>query len=181
MERNLVNQKFGKLTIVELMPNRHLVRREKMWKCRCDCGTEKVVRTGLLTAGHTKSCGCLKYISRPSSRRKQYGQAAQNALISRYKNRALERGFTFTLTKDECLKLFTSNCHYCHCPPSQVIKQKGWFGEFCYNGIDRVNNKRGYENNNCVTCCKWCNGAKSQMSIKNFFNHIKKIYARTCS
>ena len=28
--------------------------------CRCDCGKEVVVRTGLLVSGNTKSCGCGK-------------------------------------------------------------------------------------------------------------------------
>lgn len=28
------------------------------YKCKCDCGNEVVVRTGLLVSGNTKSCGC---------------------------------------------------------------------------------------------------------------------------
>lgn len=30
------------------------------WKCRCDCGNYCIVKYSDLTAGHTKSCGCLK-------------------------------------------------------------------------------------------------------------------------
>lgn len=29
------------------------------WLCRCDCGNEKVIRTGSLTSGRTRSCGCI--------------------------------------------------------------------------------------------------------------------------
>ena len=29
------------------------------WMCRCDCGTERVVSTGNLRNGNSKSCGCL--------------------------------------------------------------------------------------------------------------------------
>ena len=31
-----------------------------MWKCRCDCGNEKIVYGGHLETGHTKSCGCIR-------------------------------------------------------------------------------------------------------------------------
>lgn len=30
------------------------------WKCRCECGTEKVLAGGWLRSGDTKSCGCLR-------------------------------------------------------------------------------------------------------------------------
>ena len=28
------------------------------WKCRCDCGTEKIIRGTSLTSGNSVSCGC---------------------------------------------------------------------------------------------------------------------------
>lgn len=31
-----------------------------MWRCKCDCGGEKVTRTETLRMGATKSCGCLQ-------------------------------------------------------------------------------------------------------------------------
>lgn len=33
--------------------------KRSLWKCRCDCGGEKVVSITQLTTGHTRSCGCL--------------------------------------------------------------------------------------------------------------------------
>lgn len=30
----------------------------RSWECVCDCGARTVVRTGLLTNGNTRSCGC---------------------------------------------------------------------------------------------------------------------------
>jgi len=33
-------------------------RREKLWRCRCDCGQEVVVTGSYLRTGHTKTCGC---------------------------------------------------------------------------------------------------------------------------
>jgi hypothetical protein len=31
-----------------------------MWRCVCDCGTERIVGGFRLRSGHTKSCGCLR-------------------------------------------------------------------------------------------------------------------------
>lgn len=52
---NLINQRFGYLTVLEPAPN---IGRRTAWKCKCDCGNELVVKTELLTQGKTKSCGC---------------------------------------------------------------------------------------------------------------------------
>ena len=54
---NLLNQRFGRLIAIEEGP-RHNGR--TTWKCKCDCGNEKVVLTSQLTSGRTQSCGCLQ-------------------------------------------------------------------------------------------------------------------------
>lgn len=33
-----------------------------LWKCKCDCGNEKVVSSGDFRKGHYQSCGCLRKI-----------------------------------------------------------------------------------------------------------------------
>lgn len=50
---DMVGQRFGRLEVIE----RHGAG--SMWRCVCDCGTEKIVRGGSLTSGNTRSCGCL--------------------------------------------------------------------------------------------------------------------------
>lgn len=51
-------------------------------------------------------------------------------------------------------------------------------GYYIYNGIDRVNSDLGYSVKNCVTCCKDCNTAKMNMSIKDFLSMIERIYKK---
>ena len=34
--------------------------KESLWRCRCECGVEKVVRYKGLTGGTSRSCGCLR-------------------------------------------------------------------------------------------------------------------------
>jgi 5-methylcytosine-specific restriction endonuclease McrA len=54
MTENLLNQKFGKLLVVEFEGKRG---KSFYWKCLCDCGNFHTVRSQNLK-GNTKSCGC---------------------------------------------------------------------------------------------------------------------------
>lgn len=54
---DLTGQKFGHLMVIELAPNSDSGKTR--WLCKCDCGNEKVVATGNLRSGKTKSCGCM--------------------------------------------------------------------------------------------------------------------------
>ena len=45
-----------------------------------------------------------------------------------------------------------------------------------YNGIDRVDNNRGYEIENVVPCCTSCNSAKMDLSKEDFLCRIKRCY-----
>jgi len=55
---NLKGYIFGRLRVVEYFgrtPSGH-----PLWKCRCSCGAEHVVRGYSLLQGRTRSCGCLR-------------------------------------------------------------------------------------------------------------------------
>lgn len=53
----LVGRRFGRLLVfAEAADDAGM----SQWRCRCDCGTEKVVRGSSLTKGYTRSCGCLR-------------------------------------------------------------------------------------------------------------------------
>tara|TARA_Y100000114_G_C11764120_1_gene332413 strand:+ start:81077 stop:81835 length:759 start_codon:yes stop_codon:yes gene_type:complete len=49
----------GRLTVTELV-GRHPTRRTLVWLAKCECGAETKVTSVELSAGDTKSCGCLK-------------------------------------------------------------------------------------------------------------------------
>lgn len=48
---------FGRLTVIAEAPLARNGARQAL--CRCECGTEKIVRCASLRSGGTKSCGCL--------------------------------------------------------------------------------------------------------------------------
>lgn len=58
--KDLTNQRFGKLTVLNRAPNKN---KKTYWNCRCDCGNFTVVRSDQLTRGITHSCGCLTKIA----------------------------------------------------------------------------------------------------------------------
>ena len=53
---NLVGQRFTRLLVLEKRGKTQ--SGQYRYLCRCDCGVEKVVATGELRYGKTKSCGC---------------------------------------------------------------------------------------------------------------------------
>lgn len=58
--RDLTNQVFGRLTALKISTEPMKGSSSSTpWVCRCECGTEKVIRAIHLTNGSTLSCGCL--------------------------------------------------------------------------------------------------------------------------
>ena len=53
---NLIGRKFDRWTVIAKAEKRNGM---SVWKCRCECGTEKEVYQKHLLSGATKSCGCL--------------------------------------------------------------------------------------------------------------------------
>lgn len=54
--KDLKGQKFGRLSVVEFDSiTRH---GQAVWRCVCECGTERAVLARSLTTGVTVSCGC---------------------------------------------------------------------------------------------------------------------------
>lgn len=54
---NLLGLRFGRLLVIA---DGHGTPRHSKWLCRCDCGIEREVFSDALTAGRTRSCGCLR-------------------------------------------------------------------------------------------------------------------------
>lgn len=57
--QNLVGQKFGRLTVIEMSERLDHDGKRSYVICKCDCGNVCEVYRGHLKGGHTSSCGCL--------------------------------------------------------------------------------------------------------------------------
>jgi len=97
----------------------------------------------------------------------QTPEAALNNLYVTYKKKAKKRSLTWNLSLDNCKHLIAQNCIYCGSPPNRYHKTK-YGAEILYNGIDRKDNSLGYEIDNVVPCCKFCNFAKHKHSMEEF-------------
>ena len=52
--------RYGSLTVIERVGSNQ--QRKALWRCKCDCGNEKITSGTLLRTGQTTSCGCMKGI-----------------------------------------------------------------------------------------------------------------------
>jgi len=148
---------------------------------QCDCGTVKQMSAGNWKK-KVKSCGCYQKDTRndcrPSSA-KATGEAARRSVINSYQTNAKARGLCFELTEEQLDTLFQGACVYCDAPPSQVSKNRFGYGDFTYNGIDRLDSSVGYVHSNVVSCCFDCNRAKGSRSVEEFIAWIERVYRRT--
>lgn len=202
--KNLLGQTFGRLTVLSRVVgvgSRHGAR----WLCRCSCGVEKDFAGSNLTSGNTTSCGCVhreQLVERNArqafepwladmllyKRKLGYRQVRAKLGTNQFSSKGPGTPHP-TMTLDWGLdltaytQLVTSPCFYCGAAPNQqphgvLLRQQGALR----NGIDRIDNTRGYEPANCVPCCRSCNwekGAQTQVEfIENTCRRYKHLEAQ---
>ena len=166
--------RYGRLLVISRKSNRGT---QATWLCECDCGKEIVVRGVCLRNGSTRSCGCLRIeILKENQYRLPYGQAAFNHLVNNMKANAKAKNLDFELSHKEVKELTSSPCFYCGILPHRVYYPKGSNGGYLYNGIDRVDNSKGYVKTNVVPSCFKCNSTKGAKSVKEFLDWIERVY-----
>ena len=167
-------KRFGRLTLLHRVEN---IRNNRSYLCQCDCGNTVKVPLISLKIGRTKSCGCLhREIMKAYYLRSTLPDngSALNALIGRYKQEAAERDLCFKLGRSQLDQLFKAPCAYCASPPENKIRCKK--SVYVYSGIDRINNQKGYTRNNVVSCCSWCQNAKLNGTIKEFYAWLERLH-----
>lgn len=90
---------------------------------------------------------------------KKYGQYVFNAR---------RRQKEMILQEEDFLQMFHDPCFYCG---REVT-------EYELNGVDRVDNEKGYTAENTVACCAICNRMKGCLSVDVFFERIRSIYEK---
>lgn len=169
-----VGNKYGRLTVIMSVNSfgRGSKKRSK-FLCKCDCGNEVIVQGANLRSGHTKACG--EHINEL-----EYGESAFRRVVARIRGQAIRRGYSWELDYDFVKHITSSSCFYCGESPKQ-ISFGGKRGDYIYNGIDRIDNSKGYTPKNVVPCCGICNRAKDVMSLERFKSLITNIYTNWAS
>jgi hypothetical protein len=153
--------------------------KDKRWRrhfeCVCVCGNTKIVQGTLLKSGNTKSCGC---IGKETARLRAlpHGEAAMRQVIAGYKCKAKKQGIAFSLTAPQFKQIVAQPCFYCGDINTNIHHSPHGTGDFAYNGLDKIDPKKGYTFNNVVSCCKKCNFMKSNLSQGEFIRWIKRAY-----
>lgn len=164
---NELGKKFHDLTVISFAGKGKY--RGAMWECICVCGKKCIVPGGHLRANMRKSCGC-----RSQSRIEETGV---NILFSGYRSKASKRKLDFNLDLKSFEKLIKGKCNYCGIDRSQMLRrQKAKTLQILYNGIDRIDPTLGYSLENCVSCCKYCNQSKSNLSLDEWRDHLNRIF-----
>lgn len=185
-----IGEIFTRLTVVVQVENgRGNIKR---YQCRCICGEITNVRGTALRNGTIRSCGCLHSEITSAIHRLEVGEKTLRESMNTYKYGAKKRKFSFSLNREQFKHLTASNCYYCGMEPplknsyinndgsrrkndlrtTDATSQRAWIK---MNGIDRINNKIGYEIENCVSCCSLCNWMKREFDKEIFLSHIKSI------
>lgn len=167
---NFIGNRFGKLVVIKQYKGKRT-----LVDYICDCGTVKI---GAYLSNVKNQDAC-KHCHRRGIHRKELGESAFNNLFNSYKQNAKNREYEFLLTKNEFRILTKNQCFYCGKEPSQIARYRKYNGEYIYNGVDRMDNTKGYFLENSVSCCKFCNLTKNNTSFSEFIKWIRMVYKNT--
>lgn len=157
--KSLTGKRVGTLTVRVLLgriSNTH--NKVAVYGCECDCGGKAVLTANQIRSNKTLKClECdrqigWKVVAR--IRKKMQG----------YKVCAKKRSREWSLTYEQFEKYCLSDCVYCGNSPNPI------------NGVDRVDNSKGYIESNCVPCCTQCNMAKCELEQEEFLIQICRIH-----
>jgi hypothetical protein len=140
--KDLTGKKFGRLTVISKVQSSK-IKGKTAWYCICECGGSTVVRSTCLTSGGTKSCGCFR---RELGHNKGKHHSCSTRLY-RIWSGIKQRTSPNNPQHFGCYK----DVYLCKEWESFVVFQK-WSLENGYTDqltIDRVDNHKGYNPNNC--------------------------------
>lgn len=159
---NLLGLKFGKLIVIKKLSKRK--NGYVVWRCICDCGSTVEITSNSLTTGHTRSCGCLIH-EILIKRNLKHGDAF------RRKNNRLY-GIWINM-RQRCFNSQHRDYKYWGGKGIRTCKEWNNYLNFKYwalnNGytkklvIDRIDNNKDYEPNNCQWITQAENAKKSHI------------------
>jgi hypothetical protein len=110
----------------------------------------------------------LKYESQRTVRERNYKAEAftnKHVIWNHYVKGAQKRNINFALSKTRFNELILLPCFYCN------YKKDGEV-----NGVDRLNNNSGYQEDNVVPCCETCNIMKGSQHPQEFVDKLYSVY-----
>lgn len=156
---NPIGKKFNKLTVLEFSHSDPLQHR--MWKCKCDCGKEKILATRFL--GRQISCGCIQHQGTYSGVGDIMG-----TLYSQMRAAAERRGISFTVSITRLWELFVEQDKKCAFTGLLLNFGKGKMGSNRTASLDRIDSSQDYTDGNVHWVHRRINVMKQDMTIEQF-------------
>ncbi len=163
---NLTGQRFGRLMVLALACLAEYTAKRITWMCLCDCGKVLPVSASNLKSNHTKSCGCFR---------------AESSSIRNGKHRKKNTPeyATWSHLRGRCLN--PNNKGYSDYGGRGITVCARWdsFENFLIDmgerpsikhSIDRINNNKGYEPNNC----RWATSQEQNNNRRNVKQYFLK-------
>lgn len=165
---DLTGKRFGQWFVLKRVENRN---RAIMWKCKCDCGTVKIVHGTSLKSGTSTNCGCIRKTGLHRTHSK-----SNHPL---YKVWQRIKGCTSSKTHQDYKHYGARGIKVCDEWLSDFQKFYEWSIQNGYKRgleIDRINNGGNYEPSNC----RWVNRSIQMRNTRRnilimYRNHIKTL------
>lgn len=174
---NIINQKFGKLTVL----NEHSKTRNghERYTCLCDCGNICNILKTHLRQGNTISCGCTIPKGKEKSNWTGVGEISGNFWYSHIVRSANgskgRKKIILSITKEEAWQLFLKQNRKCALSGIELtfpIKSK----DRSYTAsLDRIDSSKGYTLDNVQWVHKDINIMKNKFNQTHFINFCKLI------
>lgn len=168
---------FGS-TVLEKAPKGDLPSAQKQiwWRLLCDCGEEWTTYSSDLRHNHKFHCGCAGHCTRPP------GETAKRVFYKQSKYWAERSGKTWDITLEEWAKIVQKPCVWCGIIGSMEYKpyreggmKEMYNGSFFHNGLDRRDSSnKTYRVGLVDPCCKPCNIAKLDRTVKEFKKWLER-------
>lgn len=171
-----IGQIFNNYEVLEFD---HMDTFGRWYKVKClNCGEVSIKHLKTIFTSKT-SCDKCKHLF--GNRKIPTTKAVVNCLRSEYIRGASERNFPWELVEEDFETIIQQPCYFCGQEPEFHISDQRFNKTntpFLRNGIDRLDPTKGYTKENSVSCCSMCNRMKSNYSITDFYEKIKRIYEK---
>lgn len=154
--------------------------KNNIYNFKCFCGNIFTSQISDIKTGKIKSCGCKINSKQIEEYKKDMYKADAYNIYSSYRLSAKKANREFELEFEQFRTMLESPCYYCGVTSSNAHskgkpRRSGGNERYLYNGVDRIDNNKGYSLENCVTACKACNISKHTLTQEYFIERAYKI------
>jgi len=178
---DLTGRRFGKLTVISFgkIKTTKSGYKKYFWKCKCDCGKEKIIGRGHLLEGRILSCGCLHYKSGNGKPLKGY-KDIPGPILNRLKQTSIRRKILYNLTPKYLWELFIKQNKICPLSGMNISFDKEEGKSYKVNAsLDRIDSSKGYIKGNVQWVHKHINMMKQSHSQSQVIDLCRMVVNRT--